>query len=416
MRKFTLTTLLYVYALISYAQQSNVNSANYEIGNGINFNFNDGDYQFNIFGFIKPSYIYGEENIYTSDGQTNNIYRQFKSQNSNLFFTGKAAKEKLGFKIQMDYSSSNPLVEAYISYFVNNKITFHIGQMQVGHNNLEMTHNEDMLRFTNRGMLSQTYTQQGEEFGVFLESNFGSKFVINPTIALTSGDGRNSFGEDSRDSDKGGVKIGSRVNIFPFGNFSEGNGLTTVDILREEELKAQFGFAYSKNFGASNMVGDGHGDFIIYDDLGNESYPDYSQLFFDVNLKYKGFSILFEYADSFASGLDNLYVDPNGFSILEPTQISEYLVLGESIGLQFGYFSKNKYSLDFIFEKFKPEFNNRESAVSREFCNKGIGISKYLEGNNLKFQISAFETKYKNFDELDDNKFFSLVALAQVRF
>ena len=167
-------------------------------------------------------------------------------------------------------------------------------------------------------MLSQTYTQQGEEFGIFLESNFGSKFVINPMIALTSGDGRNSFGEDSRDSDKGGVKIGSRVNIFPFGNFSDGNGLTTVDIVREEELKAQFGFAYSKNFGASNMVGDGHGDFIIYDDSGNESYPDYSQLFFDVNLKYKGFSILFEYADSFASGLDNLYVDPNGFSILEP--------------------------------------------------------------------------------------------------
>ena len=92
------------------------------------------------------------------------------------------------------------------------------------------------------------------------------------------------------------------------------------------------------------------------------------------------------------------------------------MVLGESIGLQFGYFSKNNFSFDFMLEKFKPEFNNRESAVSREFCNNGIGISKYLEGNNLKFQISAFETKYKNFDELDDNKFFSLVALAQVRF
>ena len=103
-------------------------------------------------------------------------------------YTGKAVEFQ---------DDGNPLVEAYISYFLNNKTTFHIGQMQVGHNNLEMTHNEDMLRFTNRGMLSQTYTQEGEEFGVFLESNFGSKFVINPMIALTSGDGRNSFGEDS---------------------------------------------------------------------------------------------------------------------------------------------------------------------------------------------------------------------------
>ena len=31
MRKFTLTTLLCVYALISYAQQSNVNSANMKL-------------------------------------------------------------------------------------------------------------------------------------------------------------------------------------------------------------------------------------------------------------------------------------------------------------------------------------------------------------------------------------------------
>ena len=70
-------------------------------------------------------------------------------------------------------------------------------------------------------------------------------------------------------------------------------------------------------------MGDGHGNFILYDNSGNELFPDYSQLFFDLNLKYKGFSILLEYADSFASGLNQIYTDPNAFNLLEPQQISE---------------------------------------------------------------------------------------------
>ena len=149
-----------------------------------------------------------------------------------------------------------------------------------------MVHNEDQLRFTNRGILSQTYTENGEEFGLFFETSFGKSIIFKPIIAITSGDGKNSFGEDSRDSDKGGVKFGSRINILPFGDFSIGNRLSTVDLMHEKNPKVQIGVAYSKNMGASNQVGDGHGDFILYDNSGNELFPDYSQLFFDLNLKF----------------------------------------------------------------------------------------------------------------------------------
>ena len=133
-----------------------------------------------------------------------------------------------------------------------------------------MTQNESDLRLANRGLISETYTESGEEFGIFLETSFGDSFLVEPKFAITSGDGRNSFGVDSRDSDKGGVKFGSRVNIFPLGSFEDGNQDSTVDLTNEEKLKAQVGFAFSKNFGASNLVGDGHGDFILYDNLGNE--------------------------------------------------------------------------------------------------------------------------------------------------
>ena len=416
MKKLIITTIILLSISYVYSQESERNNASFSLGDGISFSFNEGDYEFNIYGFIKPTYIYNDEKNYTADGEYSNVFRQFKSQNSNLFFTGFAKDEKLSFTIQMDYSSSNPLVEAFIGYHFNEKTSLYFGQMQVNHNNLEMTHNEDKLRFTDRGILSRTYTNNGEEFGLFFETSFGNQFVVNPTLAVTSGDGRNSFGEDSRDSDKGGVKFGSRINILPFGDFSIGNRISTVDLMHEEKPKVQIGVAYSKNMGASNQVGDGHGDFILYDNSGDELFPDYSQLFFDLNLKYKGFSLVLEYADAFASGLDQIYTDPNAFNLLIPQQISEYLVVGDSQGIQFGYFTKNGISVDFIYESLNPEFDSYESSVLRKSSNMGVGISKYLAGNNLKIQASLFKTAYENLNNLEDDEFMSGSFMVQIAF
>ena len=416
MKKLIITTIILLSISYVFSQESERNNASFSLGDGISFSFNDGDYEFNIYGFIKPTYIYNDEKIYTADGEYSNVFRQFKSQNSNLFFTGFAKDEKLSFTIQMDYSSSNPLVEAFIGYHFNEKTTLYFGQMQVSHNNLEMVHNEDQLRFTNRGILSQTYTENGEEFGLFFETSFGKSIIFKPILAITSGDGKNSFGEDSRDSDKGGVKFGSRINILPFGDFSIGNRLSTVDLMHEEKPKVQIGVAYSKNMGASNQVGDGHGDFILYDDSGDELFPDYSQLFLDLNLKYKGFSLVLEYADAFASGLDQIYTDPNAFNLLIPQQISEYLVVGDSQGIQFGYFTKNGISVDFIYENLNPEFDSYESSVLRKSSNMGVGVSKYLAGNNLKIQATLFKTAYENLNNLDDDEFMSGSFLVQIAF
>lgn len=407
MKKLIITTIILLSISYVFSQQSERNSASFSLGDGISFTFNEGKYKFDIFGFIRPSYIYSEDKIFNNDGSYSNVYRQFKTQNSNLYFTGEAIDEKLSFTIQMDYSSSDPLVEAFIGYHINEKTTLYFGQMQVYHNNLEMTQNEDQLRLASRGLISDTYTESGEEFGIFLETSFGNSFLVEPKFAITSGDGRNSFGVDSRDSDKGGVKFGSRVNIFPLGSFEDGNQDSTVDLTNEEKLKAQVGFAFSKNFGASNLVGDGHGDFILYDNLGNEQFPDYSQLFFDLNLKYKGFSLLFEYADSFASGLNGIYTDPNGFNLLQPEEISEYLILGDSRGIHFGYFTKNGYSLDVIYEQLNPEFVSGLNPIFRESNNFGIGLSKYLSDNNIKLQASLFKTEIKNNLNVNDDEYMS---------
>ena len=98
-----------------------------------------------------------EGKYFLENGVLNEVSKQFSAKSANLFFEGFAAKEKVSFVIQMDYTSSQPLVESYIGYHPLQNMSFYFGQKQVNHNNFEMTQNENHLRFTERSLLSRTY-------------------------------------------------------------------------------------------------------------------------------------------------------------------------------------------------------------------------------------------------------------------
>ena len=85
---------------------------------------------------------------------------------------------------------------------------------------------------------------------------------------------------------------------------------------------------------------------LLYDSNGEIDLPDYSQVFFDLSMKYKGFSAVIEYADSYASGIDELYVDQNASTLLTPSQISSFLVLGSSFNIDILYEKDIHLTLD----------------------------------------------------------------------
>ena len=60
MKNNIITFILIFISINSFSQSDEKNNAEYNLGNGINFSFNEGKYEFNIFGFIRPSYIYSE--------------------------------------------------------------------------------------------------------------------------------------------------------------------------------------------------------------------------------------------------------------------------------------------------------------------------------------------------------------------
>ena len=401
MKKISFLITIFITTFIT-AQESSQNKSDFDFGNGVSLSFEDGDYNFSMNGYIKPTYVYNEMTSIVDGGTINEFNRQFKSKNSVLEISGNAKKEKVSFSIRMDYSLSNPLLEAWVGYHPSKSVNVYFGQKNSFLNNREMIFNEDILQFTDRSLLSQNHTNSyGQEFGLFIETTFGEEFILSPKFAVTSGDGRNSFGEDSRDSDLGGVKFGARLDLYPFGKFSKGNE-GSVDLVGEQKLIMELGFAYSKNIGTSHRTGNGHGDIMFYDADGNNNLPDYEKIFIDLLLKYKGFSFLAEYADAAASGLNQTYTDT--FNLLIPQQISEYLVLGSSYNFQLGYIFQNDIGFDFRYEFSKPEFTNEinnsyENSILQDFENMSFGISKYFDNNNLKIQVGVSSIKYFYGDE-----------------
>lgn len=379
--------------------------ARFELGNGLTFTLEDSAYAFKIGGMVQPAYAYNWQDGVDGGDQ----YLSAKRTYFNL--SGNAAKEKVSFFIQLDFSLPTPLLDAWLAYKPLKNLTLKMGQMQNISNNREMLQMENNLSFAERSMLSSTFGKSGREFGISAEYkiNVGNIGIV-PQAMVSSGDGRNSFGVDSRDVDLGGYKYGARLDIYPLGYFSKNNDNLTADLLHEESPKVVLGAAASYNDGASNAVGEGHGDFALYNYLGGAQLPDYRKLYGDILFKYKGFSVLGEYVVATATSLQDTYVDATAFNALVPTQISEYLALGRAYNAQIGYVTKSGYALDVRYAGISPEFTNPFSVVE-ETTAYTVGLSRYFKGNSLKVQ-----TNFSAIDQAVSGKSYWAEVLFQLVF
>jgi hypothetical protein len=374
------------------------NSIVYDKGTGMEISANNGDYLFKIGGFIQPAVKSVSDGVLSfDDTKSEQIY---KSKASVFMLSGTMKNEKLRFMIMTDFSLDTPMQEAWVAYDFSKNASITFGQMLSFTNNREMMYRENNLQMNDRSALSQSFSNSGREFGVFVQTHFDSPIgAFAPMVALTSGDGKNSFGNDSRDVDKGKYKFGGRIDYYPFGSFSAGNQNTSSDIVKENKLKWVLGAAGSINNGASNEVGEGHGDFILYDGNGLESFPNYNKLYFDSLMKFNGFSLLFEYVNSWADSLDEIYTSngANGLNnadlILLPTQISNYMVLGNQYNFQLGYLTNSGVSIDVRFGESTPEFEANQNSILAANKIFAAGLTKYFS-KNIKFQLLYDNTKY----------------------
>lgn len=373
------------------AQDSEQKSKEKGLGNGLDFTLNEGEYQFKVSGFLQPSWQY--EKVENQDAEN-----RFRSKRSYLNFSGKALKEKVSFFVQTDFSASTPLLDAWVAYHFSEKWNLSAGQRRTFTNNREFTFDEDKLQFSERGMLSTNFSGNGREFGLFLEGKIGHKVIFHPQLAITSGDGPNSFGINSTDVDLGGFKYGGRLDLYPIGEFSEGNRGFSADIKHESSPKILLGAAASLNIGASSAKGEGHGDFRFYDKNKASKLPDYRKISADILLKYRGFSLLAEFMNTSASNLNGIYIDSSAQigQVLKPGQISQFLVLGNAWNLQVGYVTKSGFAVDLRYENLSPEFSDQSASQLQMAKVSTVGFSKYFPDNRLKVQASLSQMELAN--------------------
>ena len=382
MKKIVLLILLSAGSLSTQAQALRMqNQAQFDADNGLQFSLNNGTYKFGLGGFIQPAYRY-------STTENADAMQFFNAKRSYFRLSGQAVQEKVSFLIQTNFSEARPLLDAWVAYHPNKNTTITFGQKQTFVNNREMLYREDRFQFTERGLLSEQLSVSGREFGLFFESRYGENFGIAPMLAITSGDGRNSFGADSRDTDLGGLKYGGRLDLYPLGYFKQGNELYSADLQREESIKVVVGSAFSINQGASHALGEGHGAFLLYDNKGKVSLPNYRQLYIDALAKYKGFSMLVEFGNASAAGLGENYEDANAVLLLAPQQISSLLQLGNSYNAQLGYVTPKGYSVDLRYGQSLPEFANYTNSLMTDTDSYTLGLTRYFKGHNLKAQLA----------------------------
>lgn len=426
MKKLVLTILIFSF-FASYSQDELIiNDAAYEknnnydfiLGNGINFSFDDNKHVFGIGGMAQSRYLHVNP-LDTTLNSSNylSIKRSYFNMNGNLnngLFT---------FLIQTNFSESFPLLDAWAGYHPNDNISFFFGQKLSPINNLSMQIMEYDLQFASRNYLSQNFSNFGREFGFFLESKFSlGNLGIKPILALTSGDGINSFGENSLDSDQGGFKYGGRLNFYPMGFFKTNNEYIGHDLLKEDNLKLMVGAASSLNIGASHKVGEGHynqdlisdGTFMFYnaDSTLENKLPNYLKNNIDVLAKFKGFNLLFEYVNTAAYNLQGTAINTSG-TLLDTTQISEYLVLGNAYNIQIGYLFENDLSVDIRWGQSFKEFLFNENSILKNYDNMAFGISKYFSNRAVKTQLMG---RYLNFYENFDLNQLSIEILFQIKF
>ncbi len=373
----------------------------YNFGEGLRFNDESG-YSIRLTGYAQPMI---DLKNYT-DVEENSSLSRYRVRRLRLRVDGKSKNQKFGYRFQADLSGTSEtgedtgdyLLDAYVSYAVTNRISILFGQRATYTDNRELFMNSNSLQLVERSRLTSAFASI-REFGLFISGRLraGKGSYLRPYFVLTNGDGINVF-----DKDRGGLKIGGRLDYLPFGLFTNLGQFRQIDVMREQAPKLVLGVHFSHNSGMSSRRGRASGAIIYLDENDQESLPDYTKYGIDFLFKYKGFSALGEYIKSTAVVPDDITQRVrNDGSISESflvdglQNVDGYvkgrMMLGQAYNIQMGYLFKSGYSVDTRYTHLKADENSFLNNAT--FYNRPnyytIGVGKLLAKNyGAKIQAS----------------------------
>lgn len=252
------------------------------------------------------------------------------------------------------------LLDAVVKWNFYKNLELWAGQAKLP-GNRERVISSQSLQFVDRSILN-SYFNLDRDIGLQLHNKFNIQNAVFKQIAsVATGEGKNITTNNT-----GGRGYTFRIEALPLGDFKDKGDYVGGDLSRETSPKLAVGVSYDLNKRASREGGQ-NGSFL-------ESQRDLHTLFVDGMLKYKGSSLMFEYAMKTATNGPVVATD-NG-------EVLQSFATGSGVNLQAGYLFSNNLELSARYSQVTPDAEtqrNQEEEIT-------LGLSKYISGHNLKIQ------------------------------
>ncbi|MCF6308480.1 MAG: OprO/OprP family phosphate-selective porin [Flavobacteriaceae bacterium] len=310
------------------------------------------------------------------DGSLGDANTNFLIRRARLKFSGFAYSPKLRYKLELGlsnrdvsggskYTGNTPriIMDAVVKWNFYKNFVLWAGQTKLP-GNVERVVSSANLQLVDRSILNARFNID-RDIGFQLRHHFNltEKFVIREIFAFSQGEGRNVVS-----GNEGGLQYTGRLEFLPFGTFKSRGDYKGSDLKREQMPKLAVSVSYDFNNNAvktrSNM------GLYMETDLGLHE-TNISTTFVDAMFKYRGFSIMTEFANRIAEDpiARNEDGSETGLSVQE----------GYGFNFMSGYLFKNNWEVTGRYSI--VDLKNKDA--SGQYT---LGFSKYIVGHKLKVQ------------------------------
>ena len=305
---------------------------------------------------------------------------------SRLKFDGFAYSPKLKYKVELglsnrdlsgatQYTGNAPryILDAVLKWNFSGNFVLWFGQTKLP-GNRERVISSANLQQVDRSLLNSRFTID-RDMGFQLRHHFNltDTFLVKEIFSIAQGEGRNIT-----KGNLGGHQYTTRLELFPFGDFAGKGDYKGSDLKFEQTQKLSLGFAYDFNHNASKTRSN-QGSYMT-NDTGFYS-TNISTFFIDAMYKYKGFSLMAEYAsrdaeDPFAKNSDG-------------TLTGDRVQVGNGLNLQSGYLLSKTFEISARYTNISFDKNITGKGAENQYT---LGLSKYIAGHSLKVQTDISYT------------------------
>lgn len=320
-----------------------------------------------------------------SDAETNMMVRRAR-----LKFKGFAYSPKLKYKIELglsnrdisggsEFTSDAPryILDAVVMWNFYENFELWVGQTKLP-GNRERVISSGSLETVDRSLLNSRFNID-RETGLQLRHSFdlSNNFIVKEAVSISQGEGRNITS-----GNLGGHHYVGRLEVLPFGDFDDYSG---ADFAREETPKLAVGASYSFNNDAVKARSTA-GSYMENDE--GFFQTDISTFFLDAMFKYKGISMMGEYAHRSA---DNAFARNSDGSLT-----GDEVNIGDALNLQAGYLFPNNYQIVGRYTSIDLD-DQISNVVENQYT---LALSKYIVKHKLKVQTDLSYTDLnRNFND-----------------